>query len=177
RDEPAVRAADHDEALDAEVLADGVDVRDPLLVRVGSLRLRPAAAAGVEGDDPVLAGELGQRAARLGVARHAGGAVVRDDRQAGAVALHVHEEPGAVDLDERRLCVRSHAFAQMSSRSRRNRMTVAIQASCSSNCGEWPEFSKTTSSLSGSRRCSSSLASTGVIQSWRPTVMSTGTSI
>ncbi len=48
-------------------------------------------------------------------------------------------------------------------------------SSGSSRCGECPLCSKITSSLFGNPAASSSLASSGVIQSCRPTVISTGT--
>src|SRR5690606_35545413 len=83
-----------------EVLAQGVDVGDPLLVGEGRDRVGLSGTAGVERDDAVLVGQGAEGALGLGVRPEAGGAVVRVDGHRVALTLDVHAQLGAVDFYE-----------------------------------------------------------------------------
>src|SRR4051794_14976259 len=100
RDEPAVRAAGHDDLLDAGPLAQRVDVGRPLSVRVGRGVRALAAAARVEHDPPVGVGQRTEAGLGLATRADTGGAVVGDEHGGAGVAEDLDLELCTVEGDE-----------------------------------------------------------------------------
>lgn len=97
-DEPAVRAASHDNLLVAEVLPDGIHIGHPLLVRERLVVAGLAGSAGVEDDDPHPVGERAERTFRFVARAETGRPMVHDHRRCVGRAERLDDQFSAVDF-------------------------------------------------------------------------------